>query len=456
MTNKGAILVVDDSPANLKLLADTLMAEGYQVLPADSGELALAAVAARPPDLILLDIRMPGLDGLEVCRRLKARPESRDIPIMFISASVEMAERVEGFKLGAVDFISQPFQREELLARVQTHLELRRLRVRFEQQAADLRQVNEQLQSELAERERSAAARIALNQEMQASRSAALNLMDDAVEARNRLETANQELRREIVERKQAEDEIRQLNAKLEQRVRERTAELQAANKELEVFSYSVSHDLRAPLRGIDGWAQALLDDFGDKLGEAGKQLLQRQRTASQRMATLIDDLLQLSSLTRQPLTRQTVAPAALVRRVWEELRPAQPPQTAELVVGALPDCQADSSLLTQVFVNLLSNALKFSSGHAHPRIEVGSQMGPDHECVYFVKDNGAGFDMRYADKLFRAFQRLHSAHEFPGTGIGLAIIQRIISRHGGRIWAESAVGQGATFYFTLSERNEE
>jgi PAS domain S-box-containing protein len=254
----------------------------------------------------------------------------------------------------------------------------------------------------------------------------------------------------DITERKQAEEEIGKLSQELEARVEQRTVQLEAANKELETFSYSVSHDLRAPLRGIDGWSQALLEDFGDKLGEAGLQLLHRQRSASQRMGALIDDLLRLARLARQPLTLQTVAPAALVHRVWVELGSAQPPQTAELVVGVLPDCHADPSLITQVFVNLLGNALKFSSGQPHPRIEVGSQAGPDHECVYFVKDNGAGFDMRYADKLFGAFQRLHSTHEFPGTGIGLALTQRILHRHGGRIWAKSAVGQGATFYFTL------
>ncbi len=253
---------------------------------------------------------------------------------------------------------------------------------------------------------------------------------------------------RDITELRRVRAEIESLNEAL----KTRAAQLEAANQELEAFSYSVSHDLRAPLRGIDGWAQALAEDFGEKLGEAGLQLLNRQRAASQRMGTLIDDLLQLSWLSRQPLTCQTVSPATLVSRVWEELHLAQPPQTAELVVGALPDCQADPSLLTQVFVNLLGNALKFSRGHPQPRIEVGSQAGPDHECVYFVKDNGAGFDMRYANKLFGAFQRLHSAHDFPGTGIGLAITQRIIHRHGGRIWAEGKVNEGATFFFTLNK----
>lgn len=257
---------------------------------------------------------------------------------------------------------------------------------------------------------------------------------------------------REIAERKRAEAAIRTLNAELEQRVAERTRELNAINEELEAFSYSVSHDLRAPLRAIDGWGQALVEDYGDVLGEDGGALLQRQRAASQRMGQLIDDLLRLSRLTRRPLNRQPVDLAELVATCWQELASEHQPLNAALVIGELPPCQADPSLLRQVITNLLSNGLKFASQEAQPRLEVDSQAAADNELVYFVRDNGVGFDPRYSDKLFSPFQRLHSQHEFSGTGIGLAIVQRVIYRHGGRVWAESELGQGATLYFSLPD----
>ena len=248
-----------------------------------------------------------------------------------------------------------------------------------------------------------------------------------------------------------SEERLRQLNSELEHRVRERTKELEALNQELEAFSYSVSHDLRAPLRGIEGWVQVLQEDYAPLLGEEGAQAVDRLRASSQRMSVLIEALLRLSRLTRQPLTREAVCLPALIKEVWEGLRKEQPSQGAELDLGDLPDCQADPSLLTQVFVNLLENALKFSGRNPHPRIQVGSQKKENGSCVYFVADNGAGFDMRYADKLFGAFQRLHSSKDYPGSGIGLAITYRIVVRHGGRIWTESAVGKGATFFFTLA-----
>ncbi|MCY2990445.1 MAG: PAS domain S-box protein [Planctomycetota bacterium] len=843
MHDKGDLLVVDDSLVSLKLLTGVLTADGYEVRPADSGELALASVAARRPELILLDIHMPGLDGFEVCRRLKARTESCDIPILFLSAATEVEDRLEALNLGGVDFIAKPFQPEELLARVRIHLERSRLRGQLALQAAELRLANEQLQIEIAERS-SAEATLHREQEFNHTlldniadgvvacdaegqlalfnraarqwhgleafrlppaawaaqydlygpdgvtllstediplaralrgetirdvgmtivaknqpprhilasggpffdahhnqlgavvamrditerkhvekRSAVLNtlkarllgegslstklglitdslvdLMDadfariwvirdadrcetgchhalvtegphvcrersqclhltassgryvrldgshgrvplgcykigrlatgeesffftnnvahdarvhdhewaqslglvasagfrlraadgqpmgalaffcrqrivpeemsfledlantasqviqagvaeDAlgesevrfrtvVEAapaaifvqtqgrfayvnpaavqlfgaaspaqllgqsvlerfhpdlreavRERIRVLNEDQQavpsleetylrldgqpvevqvsavpftyfeergalvfvNDITERKRAEEEVRRLNTDLEGRVLQRTAELEAVNKELESFSYSVSHDLRAPLRGIDGWAQVLLEDYGEILGETGCQPLHRLRAASQRMAALIDDLLRLARMTRQPLVKQTVSPEALVERALAEVRLVYSSLPREVVVGALPECHADPSLLTQVFVNLLSNACKFSQDRLDARIEVGSQVRSDGQCLYFVKDNGVGFDMAYASKLFGAFQRLHDIREFPGTGIGLALTQRILHRHGGRIWAESAVGQGATFYFTLS-----
>lgn len=242
---------------------------------------------------------------------------------------------------------------------------------------------------------------------------------------------------------------LRKMNEELEQRVQERTGELRAANRELEAFSYSVSHDLRAPLRAITGFSRILLEDYALQLPDEAQHYLKIVDNGGQQMGQLIDDLLTFSRLGRIELRKQPVATADLVQQVLEDLQAEQSGRQVEITLGDLLPCRAEPSLLKQVFVNLLSNALKYSRQREVAHIEVGCREH-DGKQVYFVKDNGVGFDMQYAEKLFGVFQRLHRAEEYEGTGVGLAIVQRIVQRHGGRVWAEAALGQGATFYFTL------
>jgi light-regulated signal transduction histidine kinase (bacteriophytochrome) len=234
--------------------------------------------------------------------------------------------------------------------------------------------------------------------------------------------------------------------AELEARVRERTAELEAANKELGSFSYSVSHDLRAPLRAVDGYARMIEEDYAGRLDDEARRLLGVVRSSAKRMGQLIDDLLAFSRLGRQQAVIERVDMTRMAREVGDELRGAR---ELPMDFSQLPPAKADPALMRQVWLNLIGNALKYSAKKADARVDIGGREDPG-ENVYWVRDNGAGFDMRYAEKLFGVFQRLHRADEFEGTGVGLAIVQRIIGRHGGRVWAEGKPGEGACFYFSL------
>jgi PAS domain S-box-containing protein len=254
----------------------------------------------------------------------------------------------------------------------------------------------------------------------------------------------------DATDRKQAEEQIVQLNANLQYRA----AQLEAANKELEAFSYSVSHDLRSPLRAVDGFSQAVLEDYGAQLPEEGRSYLQNIREGAQRMGVLIDDLLTFSRLSRLPLHKQAVNMTRLAREAFEDLNGQQKGREIDLRIGDLPSCEGDPALLKQVWVNLLSNAVKYTRKREAAVVDVGSREEKG-ENIYFVSDNGTGFDMQYAHKLFGVFQRLHRTDEFEGTGVGLAIVQRIVHRHGGRVWAEAAVERGATFHFTLEGEKE-
>jgi two-component system NtrC family sensor kinase len=384
------ILTVDDSSTYLNALAPILRAEGYDVVMAKSGEEAIEMLAVQAVDCILLDLVMPGLTGQETCQRVKTSQIARDIPLIMLTSREDPAAMIEGLSTGADDFISKSSDFEVLKARVRAQLR----RKQFEDEHRKVRE--ELLQSELEASEERAARRL--------------------VEAKASLV--------EEVERK---------------------------NKELEAFSYSVSHDLRAPLRSIDGFSQALLEDYADRLDEKGLNYLHRVCAAAKRMDELIDDLLQLSRVSRAELTRGRVDLSAIARTVADDLARKDPDRKIAWLIEDDLFVDADIRLMRVLFDNLLGNAWKFTAKTAEAHIEVGRQR---HERdVYFVHDNGAGFDMAHAAKLFSPFQRLHSQSEFEGTGIGLATVYRVIDRHGGRVWAEGAVGEGATLFFSIGGR---
>jgi two-component system NtrC family sensor kinase len=397
------VLAVDDSLTYLEELSDMLRKDGYDVVSARSGEEALELLAFQKVDAILLDVLMPGLSGKEVCLRIKANPAWRNTPLIMLTALEDRDALLEGMNAGADDYITKSSSFEVLQARLNAQLRRRQ----FEDE-------NRGFREELLRREMEALEVQAL-QELSETR--ATHIGD--------LEKKNEELRRA----KDAAD---------------------ALAKELETFSYSVSHDLRAPLRSIDGFTQMFMESNAGKLDDEGRRLLNRVRSATQGMGNLIDDMLNLAKVTRKEISFAAVDLTGLAREVAADLAKRDPGRAVAMEIQEGLSCQGDRGLLRILLENLLGNAWKFTSRNPEARIVFKAEDFQDGRKVFCVVDNGAGFDMKYAHKLFGAFQRLHSGEHFPGTGVGLATVQRVMIRHGGSVWAEGEEGVGAKFFFKL------
>ncbi|MHB8612900.1 MAG: sensor histidine kinase [Candidatus Dormibacteraceae bacterium] len=368
-----SILIVDDDSTKRFALKTILAPLVENVVEAASGADALRQLLRQEFAVILLDVRMIGMDGFETAQLVRQRPRSELTPIIFVTA-LDQAETDmgRGYDLGAVDFVFAPVVPGILRAKVAVFVELYR-----------------------------------------------------------------------------AQQELRRYRARLEMLVEERTTALTSINRELEAFSYSVSHDLRAPLLAFDGLSKTMLEDYGDRLDERAKDNLKRMRGATQRMTSVFDGLQELFRLTGGEIHREQVDLTVLAKEIVQELKAANPKRSVKCEIAAGMAASGDKRLIRILLTNLLNNAWKFTSNRPSPTVEVGKEI-VDGESRTYVRDNGVGFDMIYAHRLFGAFQRLHSQSEFPGAGIGLATARRIVNRHGGRIWAEGAAGEGATFYFVI------
>jgi len=382
------ILIVDDAPDYLMLLGD-LIAPQYKVRIATSGPRALELATVPPrPALILLDADMPGMDGFATLEELKKRPATSDIPVIFVTGLHDDVDEQRGFVMGAVDYIAKPPRPAILLARIRTQLELKHSRDVLHQQ-------NTQLAAEVEQRTRAEAEALRLNEILLARKSA-----------------------------------------------------LEFAVKNLEAFSHTVSHDLRAPLRIINGYTKMLEESEAANLSPEGRALLERIMASAQKMDRLIVDILEYSRVERAQRKDSRVDMAALAGQIVQEQKASYP--NAQFTIGELPQITADATMVKQIFTNLIGNACKFSAKRTDPKIEIGATP-VDGSLEYYVRDNGVGFDSNYAGKLFGVFQRLHSYQEFPGTGIGLSVVKRLVEHHNGRVGAESVPGVQTTFHFTLA-----
>ena len=415
------ILLVDDRQDKLLAMEAILDDLGQNMVKVSSGREALRCLLQRDFAVILLDVNMPGMDGFETAFLIRQRKSSEHTPIIFVTAISDTETHVSrGYSLGAVDYILTPVVPEVLRTKVSVFVELFKKTAQIKRQAERLRQAHDELEIRVNER---------------------------TIE----LAVANASLHAEIAERQRAEEQIRKLNVELEQRVLDRTAELAAANQELETFTYSVAHDLRAPLRQIHGLSQIVEEDFASQMPAKALEYLKKIGQRGKDMGQMVDDLLKLSRIVKQDFSRQWIGLRSLVDEAVAGIMLETEGRQIEWRISDLPSVACDPGLMRQVFSNLLSNAVKYTRPRDKALVEVG-QVKVNDELAIFVRDNGVGFNMEYVDKLFGVFQRLHGAEDFEGTGVGLAIVARVIHKHGGRIWAEGKVDKGATFYFTLEQ----
>lgn len=396
-----------------------LEAQGYRVLVAQDGEEGLQRAELTRPDVILLDVMMPGVSGFEVCRRLKSRSTTHEIPVIFMTSLTETRDKVAAFAAGAVDYVTKPLQADEVIARIDTHVKLRAAQAQLESQNALLAMYGEDLEGQVADR------------------TAALH-------------DSNRRLRAEVAERERAEQEVRRLNEDLEARVAERTAQLSAANRELQAFAYSVSHDLRAPLRVVAGYARRLIELRRERLEDEERHCLERIVDNTSRMSALIDDLLTYARAGHAAVRTEAVDLEAVIREVTESF--ATRIAIAEARVEVLKPLAAplgDATLIGQILANLLDNALTYRAPQVAPQIRVSARREAD-AVLLRVSDNGIGIAPAYHARIFEVFERLHSADEYPGNGIGLAIASKAARLMGGDVTVESAPGRGSTFSVRL------
>jgi light-regulated signal transduction histidine kinase (bacteriophytochrome) len=361
--SKGDILIVDDTPDNLRLLSAILTKRGFEVRKALNGQRAIASIEAVTPDLVLLDIRMPDMNGYEVCQCLKANPQTQDVPIIFISALDDALDKVKAFTVGGIDYITKPFQEAEVLARIENQLRI-------------------------------------------------------------------QDLQRQLI----AQNE-----------------ELARSNRELEQFAYVVSHDLQQPLQSVTGFAKLLTMKYEGSLDQTAVEYLNRIHESGSRMQRLIQDLLEYARVGKQGQDFAVVDCNQILKQVTENLHQAIAEGQAHLIYDELPIVLGNEIQLIQLFQNLIGNAIKFMRPHVAAEIKI-SAVKRETEWLFGVHDNGIGMEAQCLDRIFEIFQRLNSTKQYAGTGIGLATCKKIVEHHGGRIWAESALNVGTTFYFTLRD----